>query len=83
MYLGNSVGLSVNFGSGYDLVLHEFGPKSGSMLTAHSLELASGPVSPSLSAPPLLTLYLSFSLSLKNKINIKKKEFTNKYLLRI
>ena len=38
---------------------------SGSVLTAQSLEPASDPVSPSPSAPPLLTLCLS--LSLKNK----------------
>ena len=44
-------------------------PASGSVLTAQSLEPASDPVSPSLSAPSLLML----SLSLKNKINIKKK----------
>ena len=38
-------------------------PASGSVLTARSLEPASDSVSPSLSAPPLLSL----SLSLKNK----------------
>ena len=38
-------------------------PASGSLLTAQSLEPASDSVSPSLSAPPLLTL----NLSLKNK----------------
>ena len=40
-------------------------PRSGSVLAAGSLEPALGSVSPSLSAPPLLVLYLS--LSLKNK----------------
>ena len=40
-------------------------PVSGSVLTAQSLEPASDSVSPSLSAPPLLTLCVS--LSLKNK----------------
>ena len=40
-------------------------PVSGSVLTAQSLEPALGSVSPSLSAPPPLMLYLS--LSLKNK----------------
>ena len=40
-------------------------PASGSVLTVQSLEPASDPVSPSLSAPPLLVLCLS--LSLKNK----------------
>ena len=44
-------------------------PASGSMLTAQSLGPASDSVSPSLSAPPLLELSLSLSLS---KINIKK-----------
>ena len=42
-------------------------PTSGSVLTAQSLEPASDSVSPSLSAPPPLTLCLSVS-----KINIKK-----------
>ena len=36
-------------------------PASGSVLTTWSLELASESVSPSLSAPPLLSLSLSFS----------------------
>ena len=40
-------------------------PTSGSVLTAQSLESASESVSPSLSAPPLLTL-----VSLSLKINI-------------
>ena len=40
-------------------------PSSGSVLTAQSLEPASDSVSPSLSAPPPLTLYLS--LCLRNK----------------
>ena len=38
-------------------------PASGSVLTAQSLEPASDSVSPSLSAPPLLTLCLSLSLN--------------------
>ena len=42
-------------------------PVLGSVPTAQSLEPASDSVSPSLSAPPLLALSLSFS-----KINIKK-----------
>ena len=42
-------------------------PASGSVLTAQSLEPASDSVSPSLSAPPLLTLCLSLSLSLSQK----------------
>ena len=41
---------------------------SGSVLTAQSLEPASNSVSPSLSAPPPLTLCLCLS-----KINVKKK----------
>ena len=45
---------------------------SGSMLTAQSLEPASDSVSPSLSAPPLLTLSLCLS-----KLNVKKKFFFN------
>ena len=40
-------------------------PASGSVLTAQSLEPVSNPVSPSLSAPPPLSLCLT--LSLKNK----------------
>ena len=40
-------------------------PASDSVLTAQSLEPASNPVSPSLSAPPPLSLCLT--LSLKNK----------------
>ena len=43
--------------------------ESGSVLTAQSLEPASGFVSPSLSAPAPLTLCVCLSLS---KINIKK-----------
>ena len=37
-------------------------PTSGSVLTAQGLEPASDSVSPSLSAPPPLTLFLSLSL---------------------
>ena len=43
-------------------------PRSGSVLTAQSLEPASDSVSASLSAPPLLLLCLSLS-----KVNIKTK----------
>ena len=43
-------------------------PTLGSVLTAQGLEPASDSVSPSLSAPPLLTL----CLSLKNKQRFKK-----------
>ena len=44
-------------------------PTLGSVLTAQNLEPASDSVSPSLYAPPLLTLYSFVSLS---KINIEK-----------
>ena len=46
-------------------------PKSGSVLTAQSLEPASDSVSPSLAAPPLFMLSLSLS---KIKKNIKKRK---------
>ena len=46
-------------GSGHDLTVRGFEPRSGSVLTAGSLEPVSDSVSPSLSAPPLLTLSLS------------------------
>ena len=42
-------------------------PASGSVLTTRSLEPASDPVSPSLSAPSPLVLSLSLSLSKINK----------------
>ena len=47
-------------------------PASGSVLIAQSLEPASDSVSPSLSAPPLLTLCLSVSLN--NKYMLKQKK---------
>ena len=50
-------------------------PVSDFVLTAQSLEPVSYSVSPSLSAPPLLTLCLSVSVSSSlslSKINIKK-----------
>ena len=47
------------------LQLMGLSPVSGSVLTAQSLEPASDSVSPSLSAPPLLPLSLSLSLSQK------------------
>ena len=50
--------LTLDFGSGHDLRVHEFKPHVGSVLTMWSL---------------LGILFLSLSLSLKNKeINIKK-----------
>ena len=47
-------------------------PALGSVLTAQSLEPASDSVSSSLSAPSLLALCLSLSLSLKDKYTFKK-----------
>ena len=49
-------------------------PLLGSVLTAQSLEPVSDPVSPSLSASPLLPFSLSLSLFLSQKISIKKKK---------
>ena len=43
------------------------GPAKGSVLTAQSLETASDSESPSRSAPPMLMLCLSLSLSKINK----------------
>ena len=48
-------------------------PASGSVLTAQSLDPASDSVSPSLSAPPHLTLCLS-----RSKINERLKKFFKK-----
>ena len=56
-------------GSGHDLAVSS-SPTSGPVLTAQSLEPASDSASPSLSAPPPLTLYLSLS-----KINVRRKNF--------
>ena len=59
---------TLGFGSGHDLVVHEFEPVSGPVLTVQSLPgiLLSPPF---LSAPPLLVRSLSLSLSLKiNKL---------------
>ena len=52
-------------------------PASGSVLTARSLEPASDSVSPSLSAPPLLLLCLSHSLSQK-EMNLLKQLLKNR-----
>ena len=46
-------------------------PKSGSMLTAQSLEPPSDSVSPSLSLPQLCSLFVSLS---QRQINVKKKK---------
>ena len=52
--------LTLDFGSGYDLMVHEFKPHINSALTAQSvLEI--------LSLPLPLSCLLSLSLSLKNK----------------
>ena len=61
-----------DFGSGHDLTTLSLSPASGSVLTAQSLEPASDAASPSLSAPPLITL----CFSLKNKETLKKKNLT-------
>ena len=53
-------------------------PASGSVLTAPSLEPASDSVSPSLSAPPLLTLCLSLST---NKQTNKQTNIENSFCL--
>ena len=65
--LGDSVGGASDFCSGHDLTVCEFEPHIG--LCADSLESAWYFVSPSLFAPPLLTLclYLCLCLSLYPK----------------
>ena len=63
--LGGSVGWVANFSSGHDLTVREFQPHVGLCADSSSLEPASDSVSLSLSAPPLLTLCLSLSLSQK------------------
>ena len=61
--LDGSVDKASEFGSGYDLTVHEF--KRYVELSAVSTEPASDLLSPSLPAPPQLVLCL------KNKIHIK------------
>ena len=56
---GGPVGWASDFSSGHDLTVSEFEPHI--RLTAVSAELASYPLSPSLSAPPSLVLSLSLS----------------------
>ena len=58
---GGSVGWASDFSSGHDLAVHEFEPESGSVLTAWSLEPASDSLSPTVSAPPQLTLCVFLS----------------------
>ena len=53
-------------------------PTSGSVLTAQSLEPASDSVSPSLSAPPLLSLCLSASVSVSVSVSLKNKNKNKK-----
>ena len=71
--------LTLDFGSGHDVTLVGLGPTSGSVL---SVKPASDPLSPSLSAPPLLTCVMTVhSASVKisklsnNTLKEKKKEF--------
>ena len=56
--------LTLDFGSGHDLMVPEFKPRIG--LRAENVEAAwdSLSLSPSLSAPPLLSLVLALSLFL-------------------
>ena len=61
--------LTHDFGPGHDLMACEFDPSSASALTAQSLL---GILSPSLSAPPPLALYLSLKIN-KNKLKKKKR----------
>ena len=61
--------LTLDFGSGHDLIVHEFEPHIG--LCTDSMETPWDSLSPSFSAPPLLTN--ACALSLKNKeINLKR-----------
>ena len=67
--MGGSVG---KYLASAQVVISQFmssSPESGSVLIAQRLDSASDSVSPSLSAPPPLTL----CLSLKNKQTLKKK----------
>ena len=52
-------------------------PALSSVLTAQGLETVSDSVSPSLSAPPLLTLMLPLSLSLSLSLSLKNKHEKN------
>ena len=56
---------TLDFGSGQDLMAREFEPRVGLCADSSEPGAASDSVSPSLSAPPLLTLCVC--LSLKNK----------------
>ena len=67
--LGGSVSSASDFGSGRDLTVGEFEPRTGSVLTSQSLEPVFG-FCVSLSPCPSLVCPLSPSVS---RINIKKK----------
>ena len=60
--LGGSVGWATDFSEGHDLSVFEFEPRVGFVLTAQGLEPASDSVSPPLSTPPLLTLFVCLSI---------------------
>ena len=79
IYWGAWVAQSVNLPTLVQVMISRFmssSPIWGSVLTAHSLQPASGSVFPALSAPPLLTL----SLSLKMKYTLKKMFFKEKLI---
>ena len=62
-------GPTLDFGSGRDLTVYEFEPCTG--LCTDSVEPAWDSLSSSLSAPPLLALFLSLKI---NKDRLKKKK---------
>ena len=62
---GGSVSWASDFGSGHDLVVHEFEPHLG--LAALGTEPASDPLSPSLSAPPPPAFSPRYIKTLKKK----------------
>ena len=66
---------TLDFGLGHDLTVREFKPRAG--LCADNIEPAWDSLSPSVSAPPLLTH--SLSLSKINKM-LKKLKKTNRCL---
>ena len=59
--LGGSVGWASDFSSSHDLAVHEFEPRVGLCADSSEPGAATDSVSPSLPAPPLLTLCLSLS----------------------
>ena len=79
--LGGSVNWTSDLGSGHHLSVPGFmssRPVSGSVMTAQTLEPASDSVSPSLSAPPLLTFCLFLSkINIKIKKNLKRNIYLN------